>query len=146
MRKVAMTGGPPVTVCRFEGQLRGRQLGRRRHDHLRDHDPATGLMSVPAARRRAESPHHARAARKRRDHVFPSLLPGGRAVLFTILTTPAIGIERQRAGGGPRSEDRRDESAAPRRQSGRIRRHRACDVCRRRHCCAPSGSIWIASR
>src|SRR5206468_6347645 len=47
LKKVSITGGPAVTLCRYQGTPRGASWGR---DSIvfATNDPTTGLLSVPA--------------------------------------------------------------------------------------------------
>jgi eukaryotic-like serine/threonine-protein kinase len=85
--KVSMTGGPPITIApNTAGTLRGASWGPDDVIVFGTTDQTTGLMSVPAGG--GESKVLTKPDPKQREvnHWFPSVLPGGRAVLFTITT------------------------------------------------------------
>jgi hypothetical protein len=82
LKKVAITGGPALTIHPTVGAPRGASWGPDDTIVFATAAPATGLFSVPAGGGTSKSlttPEIIGA-----DHVFPSLLPGGRGVLFTI--------------------------------------------------------------
>src|SRR5262245_36593691 len=49
-------------------------------------DRSTGLLSVPAGGGQPKALTQPDPAQNERDHMFPSVLPNGRAVLFTIIS------------------------------------------------------------
>ena len=83
IRKVALSGGLPITVCRVVGLPFGATWTA---DGTVVFGSDRGLMSVPAAggepRPLATQAENGQTEGLR--HVFPQALPGGRAVLFTI--------------------------------------------------------------
>jgi len=84
LKKVPVAGGPVITL----GPVRGASLGASWADDntivFATDDPGTGLWRVsgdggePAVLTRPD------AAQRESDHLFPSVLPDGRGVLFTI--------------------------------------------------------------
>ena len=92
LRKVAVNGGPAVTICNANGGPRGASWGSDDTIVFATNDPATGLLRVSAAGGEADVLTKPDAQKGERDHYWPELLPGGKAVLFTILST-AGGIE-----------------------------------------------------
>ncbi|MEO5819815.1 MAG: protein kinase [Vicinamibacteraceae bacterium] len=89
LKKVAITGGPPVELGHVDAASRGATWGADGVIILATAAPATGLQQVSS---NGGSPVIlTRPARDRgeADHLWPHLLPGGRAVLFTI--TPLTG-------------------------------------------------------
>jgi serine/threonine-protein kinase len=84
LRKVSVTGGPPVTLCRILNPPRGATWGPDDTIVFATADTSTGLMSVPAAGGDVKVLTKPDAARGESDHLFPAFLPGGQAVLFTI--------------------------------------------------------------
>jgi serine/threonine-protein kinase len=82
LKKVAITGGPPITLCSLPNALRG---GSWQGDTIvfATTDPATGLLSVPAAG--GEPTVLTKPDPGEGDHLFPSVLPDGGRVLFTIV-------------------------------------------------------------
>jgi WD40-like Beta Propeller Repeat len=91
LKKVSLTGGPPIAVCRITGQLRGATWGPNDTIVFGTNDVSTGLLSVPAAGGEPKVLSRPDTAHGEADHVFPSVLPNGNAVLFTIM--PAGSIE-----------------------------------------------------
>jgi serine/threonine-protein kinase len=92
LKRVAIAGGAPATICKVSNNNRG---GTWSGDTIvfATADPDSGLWSVPAAGgepRMLTKPDHQRGEM---DHVFPSFLPGGTSVLFTIL--PSIGSGKE---------------------------------------------------
>ena len=89
-------------------------------------NPATGLQRVSAAGGTPEvltRPDHAQGEA---DHLWPELLPGGRAVLFTI-TSQTGGLD-DGPGGGARLAHRDAEGAAARREPRALRCRRAAHL------------------
>ena len=83
LKKVAITGGPPITLARLDGTPRGATWAPD-DTIIFATNRATGLQRVSAAGGTPEvltRPDHAQGEA---DHLWPELLPGGRAVLFTI--------------------------------------------------------------
>ena len=92
IRKVAIAGGPAVTLCPIMGAPRGASWGTDDTIIFATADPNTGLLRVGAAGGPPAVLTTPDAARGEGDHLFPSVLPNGRAVLFTI-TSSSGGIE-----------------------------------------------------
>ena len=90
LKKVAITGGPPITLCRFQGAARGASWGADDTIVFATSDLATGLMSVPAAGGEPKVLTKPDAAHGEQDHVFPAWLPDRRSVLYTALIGPTI--------------------------------------------------------
>ncbi len=84
MRKVSIGGGAPITLCRFAGPPRGGTWGSDGTIVFATADPATGLLAVPAAGGEPKVLTKPDAAHGEGDHILPSMLPGDRAVLYTI--------------------------------------------------------------
>ena len=85
LKKVAISGGPAVVLCRIAGaSLRGSHWGPNDTVVFADSDPATGLLSVPASGGQPKVLTTPDAAKGEGDHWFPFMLPNGRGVLFTI--------------------------------------------------------------
>ena len=86
LKKVTVNGGPAVTICKISGGPRGASWGADNTIVFATNDPATGLLRVSAGGGEAEvltTPD----AQKGEDHYWPEVLPGGKAVLFTIFST-----------------------------------------------------------
>ena len=82
-RKVSMTGGPAIAIARIAGPPRGASWGDSGAIVYAIAGVATGLMSVPAAG--GEPTVLTKPDAGEGGHYFPSFLPGGGAVLFTII-------------------------------------------------------------
>jgi serine/threonine-protein kinase len=89
LKKVAITGGSPVTVCAIEGTPRGATWGEDATIIFATNAPDTGLQRVSAAGGQPTVLTTPNRERGEGDHLWPEFLPGGQAVLFTI--TPANG-------------------------------------------------------
>jgi len=81
LRKVSIAGGVPVTICECRGTPRGATWLDDTIVFSTGSESARGLMSV-----RSSGGEPAVLTRPAGDvnHYFPSFLPGGRAVLFTV--------------------------------------------------------------
>jgi serine/threonine protein kinase/Tol biopolymer transport system component len=85
LKKVAITGGPALMIAMAVGAPRGASWGPDDTIVFATAAPSTGLFTVsadggdPKPLTTVEGPDA--------DHLFPVLLPGGRAVLFTISAT-----------------------------------------------------------
>jgi serine/threonine-protein kinase len=89
MKKVAMNGGPSVAICNFVGAPRGATWGP--NDIIfATSDAATGLLRVPAG---GGDPQVLTKPGPEADHTMPEFLPGGEAVLFTILPRAGIALD-----------------------------------------------------
>ena len=88
LKKVAITGGPIVSVTPMDGAPRGATWAG---DTIvfATTSPVTGLQRVPAAGGEPSPLTTPDRERGEGDHLWPEFLPGGTAVLFTI--APAIG-------------------------------------------------------
>jgi hypothetical protein len=92
LKKVAITGGPPITITSTDSIPFGATWAPDDTIVFATGNPSTGLQRVPAAGGAAEvltRPDHAQGEA---DHLWPELLPGGRHVLFTI-TSQTGGID-----------------------------------------------------
>lgn len=85
LRKVSTTGGPPITVCPIQGTLWGASWGADDTIVFATNDRTTGLFSVPAAGGAPTLLTRPDPRQGELDHTLPFVLPGGRAVLFSIL-------------------------------------------------------------
>jgi eukaryotic-like serine/threonine-protein kinase len=92
LKKVAITGGPPVTVCAIQGNPRGATWSADGTIIFAQSVSAAGLQRVSSAG--GEATVLTKPDRERGEglHLWPEFLPGGEAVLFTIVP-PASGIE-----------------------------------------------------
>jgi Tol biopolymer transport system component len=88
LKKVSITGGPPVMLCRIIGI--GTPLGASWGDDnvivFATSDAGTGLWQVSANGGEPTVLTKPDAAQRENGHAFPSVLAGGRSVLFTIMT------------------------------------------------------------
>jgi hypothetical protein len=84
LRKVAITGGPPIALYRVGSNVEGVSWGADEVIVFATADAGTGLLSVPAGGGEPKALTTPDRVHGERDHLFPSVLPGARAVLFTI--------------------------------------------------------------
>jgi eukaryotic-like serine/threonine-protein kinase len=89
LRKVAVSGGPPTTICEMAGQIFG-AFGANWGDdgsivYSRERD---GLWRVNAAGGTPERVTQPDGNKGELKHLLPQMLPGSRAVLFTVTHTP----------------------------------------------------------
>jgi serine/threonine-protein kinase len=84
LRKVSVSGGAPITICSLSGASRGASWGPDDSIVFATSELSSGLFRVPASGGEAEVLTRADQSRGERDHAFPSQLPGGRGVLFTV--------------------------------------------------------------
>ena len=91
LRKVAITGGPPATLCALEGAPRGATWDADGTIIFATVSPATGLQRVSAGGGEPTVLTRADRDRGERDHWWPEILPGGKAVLFTITHAQPVG-------------------------------------------------------
>ncbi len=87
LKKVPLAGGPVVTLTAVKGEPRGASWGDENTIVFATDDGNTGLWMIPAEGGEPRVLTTPDAARREVDHLFPSLLPDGRGVLFTITTT-----------------------------------------------------------
>jgi serine/threonine-protein kinase len=84
LKKVPITGGPPTILSRITGASRGASWAPDDSIVFATSDPSTGLLRVPAGGGEPRVLTTPDRAKGERGHFFPSVLPGGRGVLFTI--------------------------------------------------------------
>jgi serine/threonine-protein kinase len=84
LRRVPIAGGPPVDIAPITGASRGASWGSDDSIVFATSDLASGLLRVAA--RGGEPEIVTRPAEGERDHHYPSVLPGGRGILFTIVS------------------------------------------------------------
>jgi hypothetical protein len=98
LKKVPITGGPPVTICKIPGtQRRGASWGAEDIIIFATNAPTSGLMRVRADGGEPEVLTTPDQQRGEANHAFPHILPGGQAVLFTI---QSLGSSDVGGGGG----------------------------------------------
>jgi eukaryotic-like serine/threonine-protein kinase len=90
LRKVSIAGGPPVTLCPIVGAPRGASWGPDDTILFATADSTTGLLSIAAVG--GQPAVLTTPTAQGEDHLFPSILPGGRAALFTVWSSSG-GIE-----------------------------------------------------
>ena len=84
IHKVAITGGPSIALTSPDGASAGATWGPDDTIIFATINPATGLQRVSAAGGTPEVLTRPDRAHGEADHLWPEILPGGRAVLFTI--------------------------------------------------------------
>ena len=84
LKKVAMTGGPAVTLATLDGLPRGAIWNPDDTIIFATANLATGLQRITAAGGPTTVLTRPDRTQGEADHLWPELLPGGRAVLFTI--------------------------------------------------------------
>ena len=87
LKKVAITGGPVVTLGRPGGTAFGASWGADDTIVFATNDRATGLQQIAATGGEPTVLTRPDRARGEDDHLWPEILPGGQAVLFTITAT-----------------------------------------------------------
>ena len=85
LKKVAITGGPPVTLTEMGGGLRGASWGEDGTIIYGTNQPGTGLQRVSAAGGDPAVLTTPDAERGESRHFWPEILPGGVGVLFTVI-------------------------------------------------------------
>jgi serine/threonine-protein kinase len=84
LKRVAMTGGAAITLAPVDGGSRGATWAPDGTVIFGTDSNATGLQRVSAAGGTPEVLTRPDRMRGEADHMWPEMLPGGRAVLFTI--------------------------------------------------------------
>ena len=84
LKKVPIAGGGVLPLCRYQGSPRGASWGRDDTIVFATSDTNSGLLRVSASGGEPTVLTTPDATHGEADHWFPSILPGGRAVLFTI--------------------------------------------------------------
>ena len=93
LKKVAITGGPPITLASIDDDApRGATWAPDDTIIFATNNLTTGLKRVSAAGGMPEVLTRPDPAQDEADHLWPEILPGGRAVLFTI-TSQAGGLD-----------------------------------------------------
>jgi Tol biopolymer transport system component/tRNA A-37 threonylcarbamoyl transferase component Bud32 len=87
LKKVAITGGPAVTIGSLDGLSRGATWGPDGSIVFATNNPTTGLFRVSEGGGEPAVLTRPNRERGETDHFWPEWLPGGQAVLFTITTT-----------------------------------------------------------
>ena len=84
LRKISISGGPVITICPVSGRWLGASWGDDNTIVFATDAPNTGLWRVPADGGQPTVLTTPDAAQREAHHGFPSMLPGGRSVLFTV--------------------------------------------------------------
>jgi Tol biopolymer transport system component len=85
LKKVSIAGGPPILLCSIgAGSSRGASWGPDGTIVFATSDTMTGLLSVPAGAGKPKALTTPDREHGEINHWFPSVLPGGHAVLFTV--------------------------------------------------------------
>jgi Tol biopolymer transport system component len=84
LQKVAITGGAPTTIAKVDGVVRGATWAADDTITFATHNADTGLQRVSARGGAIEVVTRPDREHGEADHLWPELLPGGRAVLFAI--------------------------------------------------------------
>jgi serine/threonine-protein kinase len=87
LKKVAITGGPAVTICSLGSAPRGATWGPDGAILFATQNPSTGLLRVSEGGGEPAVLTKPNGESGETDHWWPEFLPGGEAVLFTIVTT-----------------------------------------------------------
>ncbi len=82
LKKISINGGPAIPVCRARGGARGATWGV--DDTIVFSTSAGHLLRVPASGGQPTVLSTPDTAHGERGHIYPSFLPGGRSVLFTV--------------------------------------------------------------
>ena len=90
LKKVAATGGPAVTLSTLDGSSRGATWGPDGLIVVATGNPSTGLQLISDAGGATTVLTRPDTAKGERDHYWPHFLPGGGAVLFTIVPNGPI--------------------------------------------------------
>jgi eukaryotic-like serine/threonine-protein kinase len=85
LKKLPMDGGAPISLCMFSGAPRGASWDDDGTIVFATGDPLTGLWRVPATGGQPIALTTPLVSKGEGDHSFPSVLPAGRGVLFTIV-------------------------------------------------------------
>ncbi len=92
LRKVSTAGGPAIVIASVLGASRGAVWGPDDSIVFATSDTSTGIMRVAAGGGEPEVLTRPDRAAGELDHFYPSLLPGGRGVLFTVTGRAAQGL------------------------------------------------------
>ena len=84
-RRVSVLGGPAVTICEVDTPLRGASWGMDGTIIFGSSDTSTGLWRVSDAGGEPELLTTPDSEQDEVDHYWPHILPGGGAVLFTVV-------------------------------------------------------------
>ena len=96
--KVAITGGPAITLTAVDGASRGATWGDDDRITFATTAPSTGLQQVSGAGGEPTVLTKPNPERGEADHMYPQWLPGGEALLFTI-TSPTGSADAAQVAG-----------------------------------------------
>ncbi len=86
LRKVAVSGGPPTTICELAGEMFGANWGDDGSIvYSLERDGLWRVSATGGTPERVTQPDRKKGELK---HLLPQILPGSRAVLFTVTHTP----------------------------------------------------------
>ena len=83
LKRISILGGPPVTICAVQGSVRGASWGA--DGTIVFGGELGGLWRVSANGGKPEQITKVDSTRGEASHSWPNTLPGGRAVLFTVV-------------------------------------------------------------
>jgi serine/threonine-protein kinase len=92
LKKISISGGTPLTLAKV-ARARGASWGES-DVIVFSESPSSGLFKIPATGGEPQPLTTIDAAQKEFSHRWPQVLPGGRQVLFTVLTTDEAGTGR----------------------------------------------------
>ena len=145
LQKVSVDGGAAITLTRIKGGARGASWGDDNSIVFATDDPTTGLLRVSADGGDPKVLTTPDPTQPGTDHAFPSVLPGGRGVLFTITTKGQAGSEQVAVLDLSTGEQKTLVRGATQAQdvdpSAGDRQSATCST-PRPALCAPSGWIW----
>jgi hypothetical protein len=95
LKRVAITGGPPIEIVRYMGNPRGATWGDDGSIVFATANTTTGLQRVPVEGGTPTDLTKPDRQAGEGDHVWPRFLPGSHAVLFTILSPSADAANAQ---------------------------------------------------
>jgi eukaryotic-like serine/threonine-protein kinase len=90
LKKLSIKGRAPVSICHFQGRPQGASWNHRNNIAFATNDTATGLLSVSADGGEPTVLTKPAPEASEVDHLFPSFLPSGDAILFTVTTNKGI--------------------------------------------------------
>jgi serine/threonine-protein kinase len=101
LKKVSVTGGPSIAVCKVTAPPRGATWSADDTIVFATGDSTVGLVAVPAGGGDPKVLTRPDTAKGETNHLSPFALPGGRAVLFTIVATssdPQVAVVDLKSG------------------------------------------------
>ncbi len=90
LKKVPVTGGPPVTICRVTTNPRGATWRPDGTIVFATSDPTSGLLRVSADGGDVTVLTRPDREHGESDHIFPELIPGTQQILFTIISADGL--------------------------------------------------------